>query len=57
MCNYAHLLSRPLDFIVTEIEVNIDKKSSVKSFLDTSIIKGENYIDTIKFIIDDKIKF
>lgn len=45
--NYTDIVSRPLDYIVTEIEVT-RQNGTVEHFLDTSYIRGENMVDTIK---------
>jgi hypothetical protein len=45
--DYSDVRSRPLDHIVTEIEVT-RQNGSVENYIDTSFIKGENNVDTIK---------
>jgi hypothetical protein len=45
--DYSNVRSRPLDHIVTEIEVT-RQNGSVENYIDTSFIKGENNVDTIK---------
>jgi hypothetical protein len=45
--DYSDVRSRPLDHIVTEIEVT-RQGGSVENYIDTSFIEGENNVDTIK---------
>ena len=45
--NYSDLRSRPLDHIVTEIEVT-RQNGSVENYIDTSFMEGESNVDTIK---------
>ena len=45
--DYSDVRSRPLDHIVTEIEVT-RQDGSVENYIDTSFAEGENNVDTIK---------